>query len=175
MSRDNDKDGLDINWLEEIIRETEHYYQGEIQQEQRASWLLASVSVLLLLFVGSQSMTEIGFEANVYLIGLALLAFFISGFLAIITIVPLRGTRIRRDLFGSTYRIDKKLDVDDLIEARFRPGKDWKNKKYRKRVFYHYRSHYLRVRMKEYFVVWSSVFFLLGFILISIISFIELI
>lgn len=175
MSRDNDKDGLDINWLEEIIRETEHYYQGEIQQEQRASWLLASVSVLLLLFVGSQSMTEIGFEANVYLIGLALLAFFISGFLAIITIVPLRGTRIRRDLFGSTYRIDKKLDVDDLIEARFRPGKNWKNKKYRKRVFYHYRSHYLRARMKEYFVVWSSVFFLLGFILISIISFIELI
>ena len=175
MSRDNDKDGLDINWLEEIIRETEHYYQGEIQQEQRASWLLASVSVLLLLFVGSQSMTEIGFEANVYLIGLALLAFFISGFLAIITIVPLRGTRIRRDLFGSTYRIDKKLDVDDLIEARFRPGKDWKNKQYRNRVFYHYRSHYLRVRMKEYIVVWSSVFFLLGFILISIISFIELI
>ena len=41
-------------WLEEIVRETDHYYQGEIQQEQRASWILASVCVFLALLIGIQ-------------------------------------------------------------------------------------------------------------------------
>ena len=55
MREEADKASFGVLWLDVIERETEHYFQGEIQQEQRASWLLASVSVLLALFVGAQS------------------------------------------------------------------------------------------------------------------------
>lgn len=166
MCEEDDRGDFEVLWLEEIIRETEHYYQGEIQQEQRASWLLASVSVLLALFIGAQS----SITTHVFWLVLALFLFFVSGVLAIITIIPLRGTRIRRDLFGGTYRTDKRLGIDSLIETRFRLGKDWSEEKFKKRVFYHYRSHYLRSRMKEYFVVWSSIFFLLGLIFLGVVG-----
>ena len=165
----------DTLWLDEIIRETEHYFLGEIQQEQRASWILATVGVLLALIVGIQLQLETALKAPTLLITMAQLFLFLSGVFSILTIIPLRGTKLRRDLFGQTYRRDKKRDVEKLIERKFRHGEDWSKKMYEKRLFYHYRSHYLRVRRKEYYVVWASLFFLLGFVFLGIIGIIELI
>lgn len=48
----SEKDKL---WLEEISRETEHYYQGEKQQEERSSWLLTTASALMAIIVGTYS------------------------------------------------------------------------------------------------------------------------
>ena len=53
MTKEKELSRIEEYWYEEIIRETEHYYQGEIQQEQRASWILASVCVLVALLISA--------------------------------------------------------------------------------------------------------------------------
>jgi hypothetical protein len=174
MSLEETSENSENLWLAEIIRETEHYYQGEIQQEQRASWILATVSVLLALMVGAQLQLENGLRTPLILITITQISFYLSGIFAVLTIIPLRGTRIIRwDFFGQSFRHYKSMDVEEMIERKFQHGETFPREKYKKRLFYHFRAHFLRVRLKEYGVVWSSFFLLLGFIFLGLVGLIE--
>lgn len=156
-------------WLEEIIRETEHHYHGEIQQDQRSSWLLAT-SCLLMAIVVSIEVTalEKGIKLSQPVIITALIAFAISSIFSILTLWPLYGIRIWKDLFGKTYRRTSRLGINNLLQERFRLEEDWPCKDYEKRIKYHFRSHYLRNMRKAYGVFWSSLFLLLGLILFAV-------
>ena len=155
-------------WLSEIIRETEHYVQGEIQHEQRASWILATAGVLIAIIVSIRLTipNPVPISLSILMI-LSILSLTLSGVTAIIVIVPLRGTRLRRNLFGKSYKLNQKINIDQLIEMRFRHGENWSIDDYEKRIQYHYRSHFLRTNIKEFWVVWASIFLLLGFILFA--------
>lgn len=175
MSSEEGNESSQELWFSEIIRETDHYYQGEIQQEQRASWILASVGVLLALIVGAQLQLGNALKAPPALIVLTLAFFYLSGIFSIITIIPLRGTKMRRDLLGQSFRRYKNMKVEDLIQNKFHAGMQFSMEDYKSRLFYHFRAHFLRVRRKEYGVVWSSIFLLLGFISLGLVGVFELI
>ena len=158
-------------WLEEIARETEHYFQGEIQHDQRASWLLATSGILTAVIASLDIPTlQKGVESQV-LLALVLISFALSGALAILTLFPIRGIRIWKDIFGKLYRRDLGLDIDNLIEERFRHGEDWSISSYEKRIKYHFRSHYLRSNYKAHGILWSSVFLLIGLVFFVIVLF----
>lgn len=159
-------------WMEEINRETEHYYQGEIQQDQRASWLLAT-DVALIAIGGSLIITVLdkGYSVLVTLIILSICAFIVSAICSIITLLPLQGIRFWRDLIGHSFQKSSKLKIDQLIEERFRCGSNWSVENYEHRVKYHFRSHYLRFIRKAYGIQWAAlalfiglIFFLIGVI-----------
>jgi hypothetical protein len=152
-------------WFEEIIRETEHFFQGEIQQEQRASWILASVCVLLAIIIGLQVQSDAA--PNIFLV-LAEIFFFVSGLISVITIVPLRGTSLRNDLWGKSFRKARKMNLEEIIQSKFHPGTDWSDEKYLERIYYHFRSHYLRARLKGLGVIWASISLIVGFCLLII-------
>jgi len=156
-------------WHDEMLRETEHYYQGEMQHDQRASWLLATSAVLIALVVGSDSIAVTSACVLVsYLLIAALGAFAISALIAVITMLPLRGTRFWRDLTGESYRRARMLDVNQLAEQRFRHDSLLSYDQYEKRIKYHFRSHYLRAISKAYGVVWSSLVLLVGIIFFAV-------
>ena len=71
------------------------------------------------------------------------------------------------DYFGTSFRKKKNEILKILIEGKFRHGTGWKEKKYKKRLFYYFRSYYLKGRHKELGVIWASLFFLVGFILLG--------
>lgn len=174
MSPSEEHDSSEDLWLTEIIRETDHYYQGEIQQEQRASWILASVCVLLALIVALQLQLGDKLKTPTVLVVLTQISLYLSGMFSILTIIPLRGTSMKRDLFGQSYRHYKNMEIKELMEAKFRFGNRFLKDNYKNRVYYHFRSHFLRVRLKEYGVIWSSVFLLLGFIFLGLVGLFEL-
>ena len=160
-------------WLGEIIRETQDYYQGELQQDQRVSWLLASDGVLIAIVttIGVQVINKIWIFSTLLVV--ALVAFFLSGFLSVLTLLPLHGIRFWKSVFGRRYSRDLKIGIDQLVQERFRHGVDWSSENYEVRIKYHFRSHYLRFHLKAYGVLWSSGFFLIGLFLLAIIAIIS--
>lgn len=157
-------------WLDEIVRETEHYFQGEIQQEQRASWLLTTASVLIAIAASIETtILDKGYKSAQLPMIVALMAFASSGTVSVLTLLPLRGTRLWSDVFGGSYRRSSRMGIEKLIAERFRHGEDWSAENYEKRIKYHFRSHYLRNTRKSYGVFWSSVFLLLGLLLFAVV------
>ena len=165
-----DKAEVKDSWIQEIINETEHYFQGEMQQDQRASWLLATTSALIALLIGLQiSAIERNVKLPVLLLMMAAVSYLISSIISIFTILPLRGVHsFWRDLFGKSFRDNAKMSVNDLIRKRFRHDDKWSNESFETRVMYHFRSHYLRNNRKAYGIIWSSIFLLLGLIFSAI-------
>lgn len=155
-------------WLEEIIRETEHYYQGEIQQDQRASWLLATAGLLIATVVTLElAAMDKGYKIAQLPLAVGLIAFSVSGALSILTLLPLRGTKLWTDIFGGTHRRYAELGIDQLIEKQFRLDEGKAVDSYKKRIKYHFRSHYLRSNRKAYGIIWSSVFLLIGLVALA--------
>lgn len=158
-------------WLEEIIRETEHYYQGESQQDQRASWLLATSGVLIAVISGLEvTILDKGYYFTQIPVIAAIVSFTASGILSILTILPMRGTRSWVDLIGRTYYKALRIQIDELIKERFRHDEDWSMQKYEDRIKYHYRSHYLRFNRKSYGILWASVFLCIGLVFFAIVG-----
>jgi hypothetical protein len=149
-------------WFQEIIRETEHYYQAEIQQEQRASWIIASTFVIFAVFIGFYD--DLSDTIIHYLFFISKIAFGLSGLLSIIGIIPLRKFGFKRDFFGGKYLREKQKDIHELINKKFHTDGDWDEEDYENRILFHFRSHYLRARKKEYLVFWSSLLLIVGFI-----------
>lgn len=155
-------------WLEEIVRETEHYYQGEMRQEERASWLLATSSAILAILISyllSNSGINVFVIKPIIIIPLGLFLF--SDILAIIGVMPFSGTKGIR-LF--LRRFD--TNPNDLIITKFRPGRNWDRESLKIRIFFHYRNHYVRNLQKSQLVIFSAIFLLIGLlssILITII------
>lgn len=155
----------DEKWLEEIIRETEHYYQGEMQQEERSSWLLGTASALLAIIISVFiSCVENNVHISNFYFVIPLGAFFVSAVIAIWGLVPYRGTNGFRILaLREKVTTDaEKLLIDEFIRQQFRPDDVWSEESCRTRVFYHFRSHYIRNYQKSQRVVWSAILLLLG-------------
>jgi hypothetical protein len=152
------------SWIEEIVNETEHYFQSEMQQDQRASWLLATASALLTLLIGLQvTAAERGVAIPLIPFFFALIAYFLSTIVSIIVMLPMRGIQSPwKDLWGISHRKHKRLDVDTLIKARFRHDDKWSEESFETRLKHHFRSHYLRNSKKSYGIIWSSFFLLIG-------------
>jgi hypothetical protein len=156
-------------WIEEIIRETEHFSQAEIQQDQRGSWLLASVAVLIVAWSSLEIVIiEKNYPVSQRLMIFALVVLVISGLITIINFMPLRGVKLLGDLTGRKYRFEAKLKTRELMTRRFRFDDNWSRKGLEERIYYHYRTHYLRNFRKAYGVLWSSLFLLVGLIIFSI-------
>lgn len=151
-------------WMQEIINETDHYFQGEMQQDQRASWILATASALIALLVGLQisAPTQSAQLARIFIFGSAG-AYFISAVIAIFVMLPLRGIgSFWGDLFGINLRKVQKKKIHDLIKERFRHDDKWSQKSFESRLKYHFRSHYIRNSKKAYGIIWASIFLLIG-------------
>lgn len=158
-------------WFEEIIRETEHYFQGEIQQDQRASWLLATNGVLVAVAGGLEvALQNKGNTFAQIILVLSLTAFALSSSVAVFTIMPFRGTHIWFDFLGNHYRRNKRLVTEQLIKERFRHNNDWSIEDYERRIIHHFRSHYLRFNRKAYGVLWSAIFLMIGLLLFLILG-----
>ena len=156
-------------WIEEIIRETEHFCQAEIQQDQRGSWLLASVAVLIVAWSSLEIVIiEKNYPVSQWLMIFALVGFVISGLITIINLMPLRGVKLLGDLTGRKYRNEAKQKTRELITRRFRFDDNWSRIGLEERIYHHYRTHYLRNFRKAYGVLWSSLFLLIGLIIFSI-------
>jgi hypothetical protein len=154
---------INEEWLEEIIRETEHYYKGEMQQEERASWLLGTASALLAIFL-SLFISNIEKEVNVSKVFffIPLCAFFISAVFAVLGLIPYNGTKgVKILAFGNKTKTAE-LSIDEFIKERFRPDDAWSGESLKKRILYHFRSHYLRNFQKSQQIIWSARFLLIG-------------
>ena len=158
-----------LEWLAEIIRDTEHFCQAEAQQDQRGSWMLASVAVLIVAWASLEIVIiENGYSVPQPLMTLALFGFLLSGLATLVNFIPLRGVKYLTDLFGRKYRNQSRLKTDELIERRFRQDTVWSRESLEMRIMYHYRIHYLRNLRKAYGVLWSSVLLVLGLIAFTI-------
>jgi hypothetical protein len=156
-------------WIEEIVQETEHFSQAEIQQDQRGSWLLASVAVLMVAWSSLEiEIIDKNYPVSQFPMIFAFVLFVISGLITIINLMPLRGLQFFVDLTGRKYRYEKKLKTSDLITKRFRLDENLSRQALEERIYYHYRIHYLRNLRKAYGVLWSSLFLIIGIIMFSI-------
>lgn len=155
-------------WLEEIVRETDHYFQGEIQQDQRSSWVLATSGLLIAVVVSIEvTAVENQWAFSQPVIVVALIALVLSSILSILTIVPLSGRHFWSEISCKSFQYTSRLEISDLIQKRFHISDDWSFTDYEKRIMYHFKSHYLRNIRKGYGVFWSSFFLLLGLLLLA--------
>ncbi len=154
-------------WYDEIVRETDHYFQGEMQHDQRSSWLLTTSAVLIALVVSSNSFARNTNPLITFLLIGALGAFVVSAFIAVATLLPLRGTRLWKDFTGQSYRRARNLTAYQLLEERFRHNQ-FSYDQYDKRIEHHFRSHYLRASAKAYGVIWSSLILIVGIVLFAV-------
>jgi len=163
--------GAKALWFEEIIRETEHYFQGEVQQDQRASWFLATNGILIAVAGGLEvTLHAKGYTFVQITLVLSLVALMISSGISILTIMPFYGTRFWSDFVGKFYRHNKSINIEQLIEERFRHGNDWSKENYERRLMHHYRSHFLRFNRKAYGVLWSAICLMIGLLLFLIVA-----
>lgn len=152
ISRPSDK------WIQEIIHDTEHYFQGEIQHDQRASWLLATDGLIITIIIGFVvTSIDKSYLLSTSLLIICLACLVLSALISILVILPMRGTKpLWHDLAGKAHRRDARYDVDRLIQERFRHDLGWSDESYERRVKYHFRSHYLRYSKKSYAILWAS-------------------
>ena len=148
-------------WIEEIRRETDHYYQGEMQQEERASWLLAFSSVLVI-FLLTPSFLENGqlTLANFYI---PIFLFLISIIFSILALIPYRGTKGVGGIRGFFCEEEiSKEEIGSFVKARLHSRAHWGHKEFNKRIMYHFRSHYIRNYQKSRLVIISAFTLLIG-------------
>ena len=162
------KKQISDEWLAEIIRETDHYYQGEMQQEARASWLLSTNSaliVLVLTFLGANVKNN---QQVPLLYIIFLLIFLLSGSVsALIALMPIRWTKVS----GRKTTRYSELNTSDFVNSKLRPDSTWSSKSLEERIFHHFRSHFIRNQKKSYFVMISSVSLMLTIIVLILITF----
>lgn len=153
------KNKIPDEWLAEIIRDTEHYYQGEMQQDARSSWLLSTNSALIVLGLGYMGS---GLKNNSslpeFVTSLPLIFLFVSLCFSLIALMPLNWHR----LFWGAEKNKHSLLIEEFINAKFHPDKQWSRKSLEMRVFHHYRSHLVRNQKKSRNVVLASIFLLLS-------------
>ncbi len=151
-------------WLEEISRETEHYYQGEKQQEERSSWLLTTASALMAIIVGTYSLIADHYSGSQELLLLITIVFyFLSAVCAIFGILPFTGIFGGRKHIGDDTSMNKK-SINSFMYKRFHTDETWSLESLKNRIYYHHRNHYLRNYEKSLFVIISAMFLLFGLI-----------
>ena len=157
---------LNNEWVEEIVRETDHYYNGEMQQEERASWLLGITSALLslcltLLVACKDNNDFVGILSKFSY--LPLILFMLSIITSIIALIPFKGTRGGLSIFLIFKKDDVyKSSIENFVKSHFKHDGKWSKKSYYYRLFFHLRSHYIRNLQKSRMVGFSAVFLLLG-------------
>lgn len=159
---------LNGDWKDEIIRETEHYYQGELQQEERASWLLASSSGLLAIIISVylSLFDKVNFISTVSVF-IAVVFFFISAIFALLGLIPYSGCSIyKQDFFGHRFRRELNLFPKELMMKKFQPDSEWSDESLEKRLIFHFRNHYLRNLLKSRMIIWSAIFFMIGLLIV---------
>jgi hypothetical protein len=163
----NDQDNIRNKgfWIAEIIRETEHFYQSEMQQEQRASWILGSACVLLGFIISND--VKINISSPIYVVFSEILIA-ISGIVSIFTINP----KIVSALPNSKIITPQNSEISrKVILNKFHIDNKWSAESYKNRIFHHYLIHYKRARLKGIGVVLSSTALLIGFINYLLVSF----
>ncbi len=160
MSRDE----VDKNWIREITRETEHYYQGEIQQETRASWLLALNGVILAILItfvfavdNKNIVVLIGYYRSLSII----IPFLLSSLFAAFGIFPLIG---RKDKKIYRQLRNKSIDQKELINNKFYRGNKREDADYEEYIEHHFLSHFNRNFKKRRWVVFSLFSIILGIV-----------
>ena len=162
------KNNISEEWLAEIVRETDHYYQGEMQQEARASWLLSTNSALIVLVLSFLDTNVKNNQPGPQLYMVFLLVFLLAGSVsALIALMPFRWTK----LFRSKTKRNSELTLSEFVNSKFRPDSKWSSKSLEERTFHHFRSHFIRNQKKSYFVMISSVSLMLTIIVLMIIYF----
>lgn len=148
-------------WIQEIRNETEHYYQGEMQQEQRASWLLANSSALITLLIGLKvSVLDKNIEIPSIPYFCSLAAYVLSALIALKVTLPVASLP---DIWKKLYRKNfGQQKAEDALKDHFKPGIKWTNDSLERRLAYHFRSHQYRNIQKARGVVWVTIFFVLG-------------
>lgn len=151
-------------WLQEIRNETEHYYQGEMQQDQRASWLLANASALITLLIGlklSALDKKVDIPPIPFFFSLA--AYLLSALIAIKVMLPVTKLSSLWDkLYGNKYKKYQGQKAEGILEGHFQPDAAWSDKSLEKRLAYHFRSHLERNIQKARGIVWVTIFFIIG-------------
>ncbi len=159
-------------WIEEIRRETEHYYQGEMQQEERASWLLAFSSVLIIFLLSPTFLEDKKISLMNFYIPITL--FLISVIFSILALIPYKGTKaiwgIREFFCQEVYDKD---EVSDFVSWRLHSGAHWSTQMLIKRTMYHFRSHYIRNYKKSRLVIVSA-FTLLAGLIVYVVDFFKI-
>jgi hypothetical protein len=159
---------IEERWIDEIIRETEHYYQGEQRQEERASWLLGTVSAILAIVFGSLNLNQnINLEnLSNFIIILIISSFFFSTLFSILALIPYKGNRVFPSgiLFEENLGIGER-NLEEFIKSKFRV-KDFSDiGSYTSRLYFHYLCHYQRNFRKSQMVLWASIFLAFGLLI----------
>jgi hypothetical protein len=157
-----------INWIDEIIRETEHYYQGEQQQEERASWLLGTVCTFIAIIFSFSNFSQsiITERISNSLVAIILFLFLISAGFAVCAVIPFKGAKIFSKQSFLNEPIDQSIKTyEDFVMNKLRIDDDWSEKSYQDRLYFHHYIHYQRNLIKSRLVNWASVFLFFGLIL----------
>ena len=162
--RKNMNNKISKEWVDEIIRETDHYYQGEMQQEMRASWLLSTSSALIAIIFGfflAVVNKEIQFSNIIFITTLIVLG--CSIFFSILCIMPLRVSSLIA-MVKNLFR-KKQSNNNKLVELRFNPNMICNEANYYSWLFSHYSKHFYRNSYKRTLVVLSLFFLCIGIFL----------
>jgi RsiW-degrading membrane proteinase PrsW (M82 family) len=156
-------------WQEEIIREMEHYYQGELRQEERASWLLGIVSAMITLLISSFTNCTGSFSISETSFQFIICSLVLSAIFSIITILPYKG----KNVFSLEVLFKEKLDPvdeshEEFVRNKLKADKDWSDESLQRRIIFHYIIHYQRNFRKSQTILWSIIFFLVGFLCLVI-------
>ena len=159
---------IDKLWHKEIISETEHYYQGEIQQETRASWLLAINGGILAIIINFIFVVEggninalLGFWKSISVIA----PFILSSLFSSIGIYPIISKKDKKIFQEIKKQI---VEPERLIGEKFFKGKLRTNSDIDSYIYHHFISHFKRNHKKRKYVVISLISLLFGILSISI-------
>jgi len=166
--KDSEEENMGSNWIVAVKAETEHYYQGEIQQENRLSWLLALQGVFLAVIIsflfdirdGKAILVVSLFQGITIIVPLVL-----SMCVTLLGLYPLRGKKDKR-IF---QRIRKaSLDTEELIKIKFFARQNIEEADYQAYIYNHFISHFKRSMVKRCFVVLSLSSFIISVVFMGI-------
>lgn len=146
-------DGVAPEALEYLKQEIEHYYNAELQHEQRANWLMVT-TIALVGFAGNKFIEEwesLNCYAQIFfLAGMLLLA--ISVMASIVAIWPLVGRKGRLVWYPSRRTLPPMKLPDDTAAA----------------LVQHCEAHRLRAVVRARQVIWALIPFVLGLIVLAL-------
>ena len=145
-----------------LLQETDHFFQAELGHDQRASWLLALCSAIILAIanytLGSSNTGEINPHAFCWF-QISLIFLSISIIFTILSLWPLAGKQGK--LWNTFYKSSNTNGNQNYLPE------DW--------IWQHYHAHRHRTKKKANFIILGILFLLPGFIsaLLGIIMSIE--
>lgn len=147
-------------WQEQIISETEHYYLGEQRQEERASWLLATASGLLVIIVTS----FFGGPIPRWILITQSVFYFFSILFSLMGLLPYKGRKGIKEIFFQKGKQDELINLGDkeFTLKGLQISDDWSQQSLDEHIFHHYKSHYIRNLQKSKKVIISAILIGIG-------------